>query len=484
MTFLKHFVLISRKQALRIMLALLATTLAAVLSACGGSANITASTASSPQLYMSPVVFGANTSGVSAANYVSASALLSTWSIDDAKNTFAQVAYGFSATQSGAQVQFSGGWEAPALQRGFLNLDLTYQCGAGTVYGCTGITHTPSVPGGWAFELADQAGGLSQITGSPFAPLVAANSCPSMTTAETFQFVTLPAPLVSTSASNLDRWNPQLETAYGSVDISASGTTVTLNNISQHVLTAYGGGSPGSASPASVTGVCSSTVYGHTVSVPADVTIVDPGNGQTVTPQALFGIGPSGLLVENNGATSSAPQSQYYQNALGAGTGAIGLPKPASAVNTTSLIGAQYLGFYYGTGTNSGQDWSSAPVSFGFPSGSTACSAFAASIAAQPGTTVYGGDFAKGDPSSSTTGYGNCDFAIDLGAQVGTNYGLYQSATVYVGNGFAGYTGKTYSFPAVAIAGQLNGKYALFLIGVDSTGSPNQAWGIYLLQSN
>lgn len=37
-----------------------------------------------------------------------------------------------------------------------------------------------------------------------------------------------------------------------------------------------------------------------------------------------------------------------------------------------------------------------------------------------------------------------------------------------------------YSFPAVAIAGQLDGKYAIFLIGVDSS----QPWGIYLLQSN
>jgi hypothetical protein len=56
---------------------------------------------------------------------------------------------------------------------------------------------------------------------------------------------------------------------------------------------------------------------------------------------------------------------------------------------------------------------------------------------------------------------------------------------VYVGSGFGtNTTGKTYSFPAVAIAGQLNGKYAIFLIGVDSTGSPHQAWGIYLLQSN
>lgn len=481
MTFLKHFILISEKQAplSRLALASVATALAAVLSACGGSANITASTASGPQLYMSPVVSGSAASGVSTANAQSATALLSTWSIDDTKKTFAQATYNFSDTQTGAQVKFSGGWDAPALQRGFLNLDLAYQCGAGTVYGCTGVSYSSSVSAGWALELADQAGGLSQISGSPFAPLVAANSCPSMTTAETFQFVTLPVPLVSTGTNNLSQWNPQLETAYGSVDISASGTTVTLNNISQYVLPAYGGGSPGSPSATSVSGTCSSTVYGHTVSVPADVTITNPGNGQTVTPQALFGIGPSGLLVENNGASSS--NSPYYQNALGAGTGAIGLPKPSSAISTSALVGAQYLGFYYGTGTKSGQDWSSAPVSFGFSSQPSSC----ASLSTATSTMLYGGDFPNNNPSSSTTGYGNCDFAIDLGAQDASNNGRYPSATVYVGSGFgANTTGKTYSFPAVAIAGELNGKYAIFLIGVDSTGSPKQAWGIYLLQSN
>jgi hypothetical protein len=40
-------------------------------------------------------------------------------------------------------------------------------------------------------------------------------------------------------------------------------------------------------------------------------------------------------------------------------------------------------------------------------------------------------------------------------------------------------TGNYYHFPAVAIAGQLNGKYVIFVLGVDST----QPWAVYLLQS-
>jgi hypothetical protein len=62
------------------------------------------------------------------------------------------------------------------------------------------------------------------------------------------------------------------------------------------------------------------------------------------------------------------------------------------------------------------------------------------------------------------------------------------NATVWVGGAGAGagtvyasnIVGSTYSFSAVAIAGQTNGKYAIFLIGKDST----QPWVIYLLQSN
>jgi len=288
-------------------------------------------------------------------------------------------------------------------------------------------------------------------------------------------------------------WNPLNETAYGSADISASGLTVTLNNIAQHTLPSLSGGAsgtPANPSPSSVTGACSSTVYGNTVSLPPQVTITNPGNGESVPPQALLGIGPSGLLVESNGNYIGA-ETPFYQNGLGAGTGAIGLPKPSSAVDTSSLVGAQYLGFFFGSGSvgvnpTNGNSFTtngfSSVASFGFSSLPSTC----ASVAPGTSTTLYGGDFTNNDPTTSTTGYGICDFAIDLGAQDTSTNGLFPSATVYVGPTFAGNTTRTttYSFPAVAIAGQLNGKYAIFLIGEDTVGSPNQPWGIYLLQSN
>jgi hypothetical protein len=133
----------------------------------------------------------------------------------------------------------------------------------------------------------------------------------------------------------------------------------------------------------------------------------------------------------------------------------------------------------------SSSGWSSTVASFGFSSVPADCSAVTASTA----TLIYGGDFPNNDPSGaavqSAGGFGNCDFAIDLGAQDSTNNGLYPAAAVWVGASFSGNTtGASYSFPAVAIAGQLGGKNAIFLLGVDTTGSPNQAQGIYLLQSN
>jgi hypothetical protein len=124
-------------------------------------------------------------------------------------------------------------------------------------------------------------------------------------------------------------------------------------------------------------------------------------------------------------------------------------------------------------------------ASFGFATLPTNCK----STATQTSTMIYGGDFTNNNPSLASTqtagGFGKCDVAIDLGTEDPNNNGLYPNAKVYVGTAFQGNgLGAKYNFPVVAIAGQLNGKYAIFLLGADTKGSPNQAWGIYLLQSN
>jgi hypothetical protein len=462
---------------------LVSMALAAVLSACSNSANSPTATAAGPQLYMSPAMVGGAGAGVTDGQ--------ATYSIDDKAllPTFVQQTYALNNAQTGAQVNYSG--DLVTLSRGWLELGISY-CNSTRLVSCTaGSTYNPPLTGsGWAVELAGQAGGLLQMTGQPFTPLVPAVTCPSMSTAETFLFVTLPNGRV-TSGTYTRGWNPQLETAYGSVDVTASGSTVTFGNINQYILPSEGGGkTPGA--PTSMTGACSTTVFGNTVAVPANPTItIDPTGTETITPQAMIGIGPSGLLIEdNNSGRSKAP---FYENVLGAGTGAIGLPRPTSTLDTSSLLSAQYQGFILGSGSydssrSSSFNWASLPVSFGFPSLPANCS----SIAPQTSTMLYGGDFRNNDPSSSAAGYGNCDFAIDLGAPDKSTNGLFPAATVYVGTGFSTNTAGTigcglttgYCFHAVAIAGQLGGKYAIFLIGEDTTGSPNQAWGVYLLQSN
>jgi hypothetical protein len=296
--------------------------------------------------------------------------------------------------------------------------------------------------------------------------------------AQSYQFITIPDALI-TGVDVESTWNPAVDTAYGSVDISSSGSTVKFANIKQFTLPSVGGsGAPAKPAPSSVTGVCGPSSYGNTISIPGQVIVTDPGgDGQTAPPQAIAGIGPTGLLVEDNGATG-APVTGLgiYQTALGAGTGAVGLPKPGSPLDPVALTGAQYLGFIYGAGFTTGAPgsspvWSSNAVSF-VPS---SCSA----IVPGSGTTIYGVDFTS-DPSTPTSGSGNCDVAIDLGTQDPSNYGLYPNATVWFFSTYAANTmKKTYSFHAVAIAGQLQEKFAIFVVGVDSS----QPREIYLMQS-
>lgn len=481
MTFRKQTLWLSGNQVglPRLALALLATVLAVILSACSNTVNTPKATASGPQLYMTPTIY----EGTPAIRYTSSPATIS---IDDAALTFAQQTY---SAQTAAQVNYSGDLASHPLARGLKELEQTYACGA-TTGTCTGTTYTPSHlnPSGWAVELAGQSGGLEQLIGHQFVPMVPAVTCPSMSSAETFLFVTLPKPL--------GVWDPTHETAYGSVNISASGSAVTFAGINQYILPSAGGGKVTNSSSVPQ-GACSSTVYGNTVAVPANPTItIDPTGAVTYALQAMVGIGPSGLLVEDSGGTSY----------LGAGTGAIGLPKPSNTVDTGSLVGAQYLGFFYGTGSSgSTPNGFSSVASFGFPTLPSSCKTLMAQIAAKTTTSlvnpIYGGDFPVNTTTGLTTtglpdpglssvqangGYGNCDFVIDLGTESSTTNGLYEGATVWVGAGTATNTSTTiaYPIPAVAIAGTLNGKYAIFLVGEDTVGSPNQAWGIYLLQSN
>jgi len=445
-----------------------------VIAGCSVSTTTqTSTTTSNPQTYFAPYVVNGNASSPQ------------TYTIDDAASAFSQQTFYLNPpTQVGSQVLNAGDFTVSS--RGLLSLGIkaTYVESLATdTY--VANTFNPAEAGSFAVELSGQTAALVQLVGDQVQPLVAATECPNFTAAQTYQFVTIP--------KQEDGWDPTTDTAYGSVDIRSSGSTVNFKNIQQFMLPSVGGGSPAQPSASSVTGVCGSTTLGYITGVPGQYVVEEPGISNASAAQAAIGIGSTGLLVESNG-TGSAAASSYgltYNNVLGAGTGAVGLPKPSSDI-TSAVVGAQYLGFIYNAGENSlylasdnTTGWSSHLASFGFSSVPSSC----ASVAASTKTLIYGGDF----PVSTTTGlpdpnnssnanypYGNCDFAIDLGAQ--TNNGLYPNATVWVGTGYTAYAtiSTTYSFKAVAIAGQLNGKYAIFVLGVDST----QPWAVYLLQSN
>jgi hypothetical protein len=450
------------------------------VAGCGGGTNnsSTAAPKSGPPTYFAPYV----------ANTTNAGDLFpgpNSYLIDDSADTFSQTNFFLPL---GPQVINAGVLLATS-QRGLLSLGLTANYTPDNSTGGNYVATTyPKTPGSFAVEFANQAGGLVQIAGQPAVPLVAAQ-CPNLTTAQTYQFITIPGALVNsaTTISTLPLWDPAVNTAYGSVDITSDGTNVTFNNIQQYTLPSVGGtGLPAQPATSPVAGICGPTVLGNTISVPGQLVTTNPGVNPNTPPQATIGIGPTGLLVEDNGFVNAGANAGQYENVLGNGTGAVGLPKPSSALDTGSLTGAQYLGFVFAAGSFTGSaspaaGWSSHLASFGFSSVPSNC----ASVAASTSTLIYGGDYpqlnGQDNPSASPDGYGNCDLAIDFGTQDPANNGRFPNATVWLGASYAGnMTGKTYSFPAVAIAGQLNGKYAIFVLGVDST----QPWAIYLLQSN
>jgi len=446
----------------------LSGALIVALAGCGSSSKTTTIAPPPPdpsQLYFSPTM---------------GDVYASTYAIDNTANTFVRTVYGFDGSPAnGGTVTDSG--VVSTLPNGIVSLGIEYNENVSGVK----TTYNPPLTGSWAVELPGQAALIGMTDYSSFTPAVPTGACPSLTIATTFQFVTIPnrfSPNEASVAAN--NWSPSLETAFGSVEVKTTGAAVNFSNVSQKTLPTNGApaGAPANPGPASVSAVCAPTFYGSTIGVPGSVIVINPGSNQSVPPTATVGIGPSGFLVEDAGF--SQVQGQPYENVLGAGYGAIGLPKPSAALDTPTVAAAQYQGFLYGSGgpvntTQSGPGFSRI-ASFGYTDLTASCPSLPTP---STGTVLYGGEFAGNDPSSHASG--NCDLAIDLGTQDSGSSGLYPAATVYVTAGFPNNgIDKPYTFPAVAVAGQIDGKYAIFLIGADTTGLPMQAWGIYLLQSH
>jgi hypothetical protein len=189
------------------------------------------------------------------------------------------------------------------------------------------------------------------------------------------------------------------------------------------------------------------------------------------------------------------------------------------------VISADYNGFIFSPSNplkqSNGYDITVLASAFGnHATGSPACSTLQASLAAnnvQGGkvpvlpspNSIYGGEFltvsatgSVNDPTGAS-GSENCDVVIDLGTQDPNNNGLFPNATVFIGSNFppfsvshqwtCGSSGVcAVSFPAAAIAGQVEGRYVIFVAASGSSTPPAQlpnganlqpqAVGIYLFQ--
>jgi hypothetical protein len=194
-----------------------------------------------------------------------------------------------------------------------------------------------------------------------------------------------------------------------------------------------------------------------------------------------FEMGPSGIFIldqSNPSAIASQGQAQ--------GAASAGVAQPSAPLSTSAVAAGTYLGFLT-EGAVSGNHPVPAltsPVSFG--------------QTASSGSTMTGGAF----PNDDVTQTPNSDMQINLGTQDSTINGFYASARIttldpnqncatYLGGGASvpvtpGINAQGYftcTYPATAVVGTPDGKYAIFVntynFTANSLGAPMQ---IYLYQ--
>jgi hypothetical protein len=343
---------------------------------------------------------------------------------------------------------------------GFLDLTLNQGTAIGTAWSDI------ETQGNWALEIPGVMGMVSlNQKGGTLEPFVSNQSCPSLPTAQTFQFVTFGAVNYSISGPS----------AYGSVDVATVGDLVNFTNLQQYVFPFKAAGTPleVNPSPSAISGACGNSAYGQVVSVPYTSYILG-----TQTPLAVvdtLNIN-SGFLFEDAAPFTAAGAPESGAGLLGS-NGAFGLAKPSSPIAISTFLAASYNGFIQANATAFGGSLSATSAACG------ALQTALSKLSTKPSAnTIYGGDFPSNNPSAT----GNCDVAIDLGTQDPKNNGLFTGATVYMGAAYAGNTtGSLYSSPAVAIAGQVNGKNAIFVTQeVSPAVNSNMSSGIFLLQAN
>jgi len=237
--------------------------------------------------------------------------------------------------------------------------------------------------------------------------------------------------------------------------------------------------------PASFTGTCSSANSTAVVALSGQTVLNDlwgPNesiqSGPNAGTQSNLWVGPSGFFAADQSGPAQDPP---------AGASVAGVAEPASALNTSDMESHHYLGFLYEPAT--------VPYGGVIPSPAVT-SPIAFGQSPSSGSTMTGGIF----PNDDVTETPNSDIIVNLGKQDATLNGLYTAVSITVldpAQNCANYTGSgekatsgindqgyfTCTFAGVVVAGNPEGKYALFLTSynwaVQLGGAPMQ---MYLFQ--
>jgi hypothetical protein len=244
---------------------------------------------------------------------------------------------------------------------------------------------------------------------------------------------------------------------YGSVVASTdtTGTSWQFQNLQGNIVNG----------PAIFAGTCSSAGSQAGIELSGQTVLNDlwPPNEEIQTgipagASSSIWIGPSGFFVADQSEPGSNPPT---------GASIAGMSEPSSPLPTLDMTSQVYLGFLYEPATtpylgSAPSPAVTSPVTFG--------------QAGVSGSALIGGDF----PNDDITQPPNSDIAINPGKQDATLNGLYTSVSITVSDpaqNCANYTGSgenaTFgitpdgsficTFPGVAVAGNPEGKYALFV---------------------
>jgi hypothetical protein len=329
----------------------------------------------------------------------------------------------------------------------------------------TATSGTTTGAAGYAIEIPGDAAVL-RPGNDTIAPVISlfSSGCTTLSST-TYQFISLGTPALTDKNTHV---------AYGSVQLSSTGTIWSFNNLSMYTFAGA------SLSPTALpTGNCGFTQLGYVVNTPPSAAT---GNFSLTT-----AVSPSGYFVMDQG--QGEPANQSVLNVVGGGSGSfsptgpfglVGVERPSKQLDTGSIVAGKYLGFEYDDIDVTLARAGTLPVSVGTVAGS--------------GTVMTGGSY----PNDDATQTPFTNITIDLGQQDANDNGLYTGVTVTVPDTYSACATTTFGgtdangnptciFHGAAVAGNPNGKFAIFVTVNDvsqaiSHYTPDAALSFFLYQ--